>query len=79
MLFTLEHEPQTIQLYAHPRINGAEVQRVPVLKYLGVLLDSKLSFGPYVELQSVRAKRAIGALYRTLGKWTNREVFKVSK
>ncbi|MCP3667573.1 MAG: reverse transcriptase family protein [Gammaproteobacteria bacterium] len=76
ILFTLENNQDSIQLSTALKIMDTIIERVPVLKYLGVFLDPKLSFGTHTERQAVKAKRAISALYRSLGKWTNKEIFK---
>jgi len=48
---------------------------VPVLKYLGVTLDPKLCFDCHTANISIRAKRAIGALHRSVGKWVGKRIF----
>ncbi|MCP3668190.1 MAG: hypothetical protein GY696_37835, partial [Gammaproteobacteria bacterium] len=76
IIFTLENKSDTIQLHSEPKINGLQIYLVPLLKYLGVYLDPKFIFGPHFEHQVVKAKQAIGALYRTLGKWASKDIFK---
>ncbi|MCP3661143.1 MAG: reverse transcriptase family protein [Gammaproteobacteria bacterium] len=57
-------------------LQGTPVSRVPELKYLGVTLDHKLNFSRNAQLSSAKAKKAIGALWRTVGRWSGRETFK---
>ncbi len=57
-------------------LEGTPVSRVPELKYLGVTLDHKLNFSRNAQLSSAKAKKAIGALWRTIGRWSGRETFK---
>lgn len=45
-------------------LSGVELQRVKEWRYLGVTLDSKLSFIPHTRLSCTKAKRAIGVLCR---------------
>ncbi len=54
---------------------GKEIFQTKSLKYLGVILDQKLSFDHHAVNQSLKTKKAIGMLWRTLGKWTSREQF----
>ncbi len=74
-LCSLAPVQEHVRLDFSPTVNGHEIGRKSTFKYLGVTVDQKLSFGAHVELQSAKAKRAIGALWRTLGRWTSREHF----
>ncbi len=76
LLCTLEHAAHAIQLDSTPKINGIDIEKVASLKYLGVFLDPSLSFKQHVEKLAVKAKRATGALHRSLGKWSHKDIFK---
>ncbi|MCP3664515.1 MAG: reverse transcriptase family protein, partial [Gammaproteobacteria bacterium] len=73
ILFT--KSPRPVSLNSPPSINGTEVQRVSNLKYLGVIFDEHLSFGPHIESLCARGKAGIGVLYRAVAKWGSREIF----
>ncbi len=47
-------------------LNGAAIESVPNLKYLGVVLDPQLNFDCHAQLTSSRVKQCIGALRRSL-------------
>ncbi len=69
-------DPRTPQLELNSwTIQDTAITRVESLRYLGVLVDRKLNFGANCEALCARSKRAIGALHRVLGKWTNRDTF----
>ncbi len=75
LLCTLR-EPHMAQTLDRPLcIDGTPIARVEVMKYLGVFLDHKLSFGKHIENITLRTKRATGALWRSIGKWAGRNVF----
>ncbi|MCP3668392.1 MAG: hypothetical protein GY696_38890 [Gammaproteobacteria bacterium] len=57
-------------------INDVVVERVQTLRYLGVLLDPALSFRKHIEVISIKAKKAIGALNRSLRSWAGPALFK---
>ncbi len=56
-------------------IGGVEVPQSDSLRYLGVILDRKLSFSQNAEALCARAKAAIGALWRTVGRAASRDIF----
>jgi len=56
-------------------VSGTPIVRASTLKYLGVLLDPELNFSAHIRKVSLSAKRAIGALYGTVGKWAGPGVF----
>ncbi len=76
LLSSIAPNPTNLQLSVQPTLNGEAINRTSSLKYLGVMIDQKLSFGLHAETQAMKAKKAIGALWRTLGRWTSREHFK---
>ncbi|MCP3668465.1 MAG: hypothetical protein GY696_39275 [Gammaproteobacteria bacterium] len=75
MICTMAPAASRINLENPPEIQGAELCHVNELRYLGVLIDQKLTFGPQVEHLSARAKKAAGALWRVLGRWASKELF----
>ncbi|MCP3667324.1 MAG: hypothetical protein GY696_33330 [Gammaproteobacteria bacterium] len=75
ILCTLAPNPAEIFLHRTPELNGEPIERRPFLKYLGVIIDQKLNFGMHAELQAAKAKRAIGALWKVLGRWTSKRHF----
>ncbi len=75
ILCTMAPNPAEIFLDRTPELNGEPIERRPFLKYLGVIIDQKLNFGMHAELQAAKAKRAIGALWRVLGRWTSKSHF----
>ena len=46
-------------------IDGTAIERVTVMRDLGVLLDEKLTFGPHVDSIVLKANRALGLLMRS--------------
>ncbi len=56
-------------------VNENKIEQQDVLKYLGVTADMDLSFGLHTAVVAPKAKRAIGALWRTLGKYCAWETF----
>ncbi len=76
VLATLSPTPDQIHLDIAPQLNGVAIERKKTMRYLGIQLDSKFSFGCHIQQQSAKAKRAIGSLWRVLGRWTNRSTFK---
>ena len=47
-------------------INGVQLERVSVMRDLGVLIDQRLTFGDHVDSTVRKANRALGLLMRTL-------------
>lgn len=60
--FTLRTKPVTF----HYVIHGVTLERVSVIRDLGVLMDSKLTFGPHVDSVVRCANRALGMYLRSL-------------
>lgn len=54
--------------YILPNMNGTQLQLTKEVKYLGVILDSKLCYGRHVEEQCAKAKRIMWALRGAFGK-----------
>jgi len=75
MVATLSPGPANVDLPVPPTLDGTLILRRESLKYLGVCFDPKLSFGLHVEEKTTKGKRAIGVLWRVLGRWTSREHF----
>jgi hypothetical protein len=59
-------------------INGKQLERVCSVKYLGVEIDERLTFGLQTMKAVAKAKQGIGALSRSLRKWSSMEVLKTS-
>ncbi len=59
-----------------PEILGKRLEVKDNIKYLGVVIDSRLSFGAHMVRQTVKVKQAVGALWRTLGRFATRKDFK---
>ncbi len=57
------------------KIDGTELQRVHILKYLGVFIDESFSFSTHIRSSAIKAKKELGALHRRLGKWIPPAVF----
>ncbi len=75
LLCTLDSPASQVTLGTDLLVNGAAIERVSTLKYLGVQLDERLNFGRHISLCAAKSKRAIGALFRTVGKWAGRPIF----
>ena len=60
--FTLRTKPVTFDYVIH----GTALERVSVMRDLGVVLDSKLTFGPHVDSVVRCANRALGMYLRSL-------------
>lgn len=54
--------------YVLPKMGGTQLKLTNEVKYLGVILDSKLSYGRHVKEQCAKAKRIMGALRGAFGK-----------
>ncbi len=55
-------------------VNGTPIPISDSLKYLGVLLDNKLSFSKNAQVTSVKAKRSLGVLYQKIGCFASTQV-----
>ena len=60
--FTLRTKPVTFDYVIH----GTALERVSMIRDLGVLMDSKLTFGPHVDSVVRCANRALGTYLRSL-------------
>jgi hypothetical protein len=56
-------------------INGERIDRVEQARYLGIELDTKLSYKNHATKVITKSKQAIGALCRTLRKWAPKSTF----
>uniref|UniRef100_A0A914DPF7 Uncharacterized protein n=1 Tax=Acrobeloides nanus TaxID=290746 RepID=A0A914DPF7_9BILA len=56
-------------------IYGEKIERVDQFRYLGIDLDPKLCYGNHVARITMKCKQALGALCRTVRKWTPKHVF----
>jgi hypothetical protein len=59
-------------------LGGEMLELVTTYKYLGVEIDNQLTFTPQTTKAVLKAKQAIGAMFRQLRKWAPIEVFKTS-
>jgi hypothetical protein len=59
-------------------INGAQLKQVDSYKYLGVEIDSNMTFAKQTTKAVTNAKKGIGMLCRSLRKWSSTEVLKTS-
>ncbi len=75
ILCTLQTPAAAVQLGMEITIDNEPIERVPYLRYLGVLLDPALSFNRHLAGVSTKAKRAIGALNRSVRTWAGRDLF----
>ncbi len=62
-------------LATEPEINGSPIARVSTMNYLGVTFDHQLSFTDHALQVSSRTRKAIGALWRSVGRWAGRDTF----
>jgi hypothetical protein len=70
-VFSLSNAKQCTQL----KLDGVALEQVNSYKYLGIDTDDKLSLACHTARVVTAAKKAIGALYRTLRKWSSKKVF----
>jgi hypothetical protein len=70
-VFSLSNSKQCTQL----KLDGVSLEQVNSYKYLGIDTDNKLSLACHTARVVTAAKKAIGALYRTLRKWSSKKVF----
>ena len=61
------------------KIDGVVLERVRVMRDLGVTLDEKLAFGEHVDYAVRKANRALGLLIRTLQTGKNGRHLKTAK
>jgi len=76
MLCTLAEPHMRQTLPTELSVNGTVISRVEKMRYLGVILDHKLAFTENAVAAAVKAKKAVGALWRTVGQWAGRDVFR---
>ena len=57
------------------QIAGCPLEIVDEYKYLGIVLDPELTFREHCQRTVTRARKAIGALTRTMRKWAPRSAF----
>ena len=72
MVFTPSGTPVDMDI----RIGDEKIEIVQDFRYLGVQLDSKLSYKNHVEYITTKCRQAIGALCRTVRKWASLSTFK---
>jgi hypothetical protein len=68
----------TFHIHTHSCINHfdchcTQIQTVSSYKYLGIILDSSLSYQPHIDSLSIKLRRAIAALYK-LACWNNVDI-----
>jgi hypothetical protein len=59
-------------------INGEPIEQVDSMKYLGVVIDNRLSFGPHVDFTAKKVAKKIGYMYRTcfgMDRWTKTIIY----
>lgn len=66
--FTLRKKPFVLSYH----VNNATLERVFEMRDLGVVLDSKLTFGPHIDSVVGKANRALGMYLRTLSSCRHR-------
>ena len=59
-------------------LEGEQLSCVPSYKYLGIEMDSKLSFAAHTNKAVVKAKRSIRALCNSFKKWVSRRILKTT-
>ena len=60
-------------------IDGVALERVQVMRDLGIMLDQKLTFGEHVDFTVQKARRALGLLMRTFQTGKKRPAFETRK
>ncbi len=59
-----------------PSVRGSTLIRVDSLKYLGTLLDRRLAFDVNAKALATKAKRILGVLHRSVGRFAGQERFR---
>ena len=59
---------KTNPLHTTYHVNGVDLEHVEQIRDLGVILDTKLTFGPHIESSVKKANRALGMLIRSFQK-----------
>ena len=67
MLLTLS--PQPVHLSSPLSLNGNCIERVSTFKYLGVVVDARLSFSDHTRNVVAKGRRALGCVSRTIRKF----------
>ncbi|MCP3661293.1 MAG: hypothetical protein GY696_02170, partial [Gammaproteobacteria bacterium] len=75
MLCTLAEPHMQQTLPSGLMVDGTAISRVERMRYLGVILDHKLDFSANAMEAAAKAKKAVGALWRTVGCWAGRATF----
>jgi hypothetical protein len=57
-------------------VNGENLQKVTVYKYLGIEIDERLTFEEHARKAATKSKRCIGALSGSVRKWASVEILK---
>lgn len=60
MLFTIRNVPISDTLY----INGETIERVDNFKFLGVLIDAKLTWNDHVQFIKKKISKGLGIMYK---------------
>ena len=62
MIFGSKHIPiNSLNLLS---IDRNAIERVSTVKFLGVVIDDKLSWGPHIKLVAIKLSKGLGILYR---------------
>ena len=74
MLFSVS--PRPVYLSALLLLNGTTVERVDNYKYLGIVLDSGLSYSEHTRVVIAKARRNLGCVSRTIRKFVHSDVIR---
>lgn len=61
MVFGIQRKKSDIKLC----LNGTEIERVYETKFLGIILDQEISWGPHIKYVKSKVSKTIGILYKT--------------
>jgi hypothetical protein len=70
--------PQGPKKDLYLKLGELVLEQVPTYRYLGVEMDEKLKFSEQVSKATLKTKRGIGMLNRTIRKWATSDVLKTA-